>query len=95
MSKKNKDIPFVILTFASNTCYPSLVTELKGTIVDFENKTWSFEGNTYKFTQKRYIRNGCIYGPISVYDKSDIKHLETMLFAWGSQKSTSNFGFDD
>jgi hypothetical protein len=95
MSKKNQDDPFVILTFASNTCYPDLVTKLKGVDVNFEKKEWTFENRTYKFAQSRYIDWGCQYGPISVYNKQDTAHLKSMLSAWQSQKSLVHSSFDD
>jgi hypothetical protein len=95
MSKKNQDDPFVILTFASNTCYPNLVTKLKGVDVNFEKKEWTFENRTYKFAQSRYINRGCQYGPISVYDKQEIGDLKSMLFAWQNQRRSGESSFDD
>jgi hypothetical protein len=83
VSTKDQNKPYVILTFGNNNSYPSLVTNLKGVDVDYENKQWSFQGRTYPFAKKRYIQHGCLYGPISVYDRESISQLKSMLFAWG------------
>jgi hypothetical protein len=83
------ECPYIILTFSSNTAYPDLVTELKGVVVDYENKTWSFKGRIYKFADTRYIDRGCVYGPISVYDRNDIAQIKSMVWDWGDYVHSS------
>lgn len=79
---QQKDL--VYLSYAPNACY-STVTDKPppGVTVDIKAGTWSFEGRMYEINGRtRRCDWGSHYGPIGVYDKSDVKNLARIASDW-------------
>lgn len=76
----------VVLQYASNTCYTTVVRvgEIKeeSFSVDLEKSTWSFrEYKDRKIGDSRYCPTDRQGGVIGVYDRTNDDHLRLMLHA--------------
>jgi hypothetical protein len=64
---------------------PFVITELteeppEGVTVNTKAETWSFEGNVYSIgTMRRQCDRAAQYGPIGVYDRTNLLHLNNMI----------------
>jgi hypothetical protein len=80
-SVQQKDL--VYLSYAPNARYSTVTdTPPPGVAVQAKAGTWSYQGRTYEINSMRRCDRGAHYGPIGVYDKSDVENLARMARDW-------------
>ncbi len=84
----------IVLMYASNNCCTKVVlpddprVKESGAIIDEEKGIWSApnsedparEPQIQKIGQSRHIFRGCRHGVIGVYDRTNFKHLEAIVY---------------
>lgn len=101
---KNLPENLVVLMYASNCCYTSVMDEIvPGLIIDEIEKTWGYCHPKDQFPTVRMHKFGsCNYqmknrssGVIGVYDRMDIKQLNAMVFHAREMTDNGRESFDD
>jgi len=87
MEEKFRKGNLVALEYASNSCYTKVITaeeaeQTENLIIDTINGTWTFDGETFPIGERGIRWHGSRerrYGIIGVYDRTNTRHLDSMV----------------
>ena len=97
MDKKN----LVVLCYASNTCYTTVVPldeNEQDVRVNIPKSCWSMvkTKRLYRIGEEmRHCDNGCRGGVIGIYDRTNINHLDYMVHHSGEATESESSASDD